>query len=48
MTPQANTLYAVCLYLALCCLLKWTARRHRVSQKLRSGLSEALAGYQRS
>jgi hypothetical protein len=29
MTPQANTLFSVCLYLALCALNSWTARRSR-------------------
>ncbi len=47
MTPQANTLYAVCLYLALCCLLKWTERRDRLSRNLRRGVSEALADPER-
>jgi hypothetical protein len=29
MTPQANTLFSVCLFLALCALNSWTIRRGR-------------------
>lgn len=29
MTPVSNTLFSVCLYLALCALNSWTARRAR-------------------
>ncbi len=27
MTPESNTLFSVCLFLALCCLNSWTVRR---------------------
>ena len=29
MTPESNTLFSVCLFLALCCLNSWTVRRAR-------------------
>jgi hypothetical protein len=33
MTPVANTLYSVCLYLALCSLNSWTVRRARNARR---------------
>jgi hypothetical protein len=35
MTPQSNTLFSVCLYLALCALNSWTARRARNARRSR-------------
>jgi hypothetical protein len=29
MTPQSNTLFTVCMFLALCALNSWTVRRAR-------------------
>jgi hypothetical protein len=34
MTPVANTLFSVCLYLALCCLNLWTVRRARNTRRV--------------
>jgi hypothetical protein len=42
MTPQANTLYSICLYLTLCGLLKWTARPHRAPANLRRRVAALL------
>jgi len=39
MTPQANTLFAICLFLALCALNSWTVRRDRKARR-----SRAVAG----
>jgi hypothetical protein len=46
MTPQANTLYSVCLYLSLCCLLKWTARRDGAAVRARRSIAGVLASGQ--
>ncbi len=35
MTPQSNTLFSVFLYLALCALNSWTARRARNARHCR-------------
>jgi hypothetical protein len=35
MTPQSNTLFSVCLYLALCALNSWTVRRARNARRTR-------------
>jgi hypothetical protein len=46
MTPQTNTLYSVCLYLSLCCLLRWTARRDRAAVRVRRSVAGILASGQ--
>jgi hypothetical protein len=44
MTPQSNTLFSVCLFLALCALNAWTARRGRLVRRPRAGAQEGLPG----
>ena len=42
MTPLANTLYSITLFLALTTLRLWIARRHRVVPINRAGVAQAL------
>jgi hypothetical protein len=42
MTPIDNSLYAVCLFLSLTCLLKWTELRRRRELRFRRSLAMAL------
>ena len=42
MRPDSLIVYAVCLYLTLLSLLKWTVRRHRLARTFRRGVAEAL------
>jgi cation transporter-like permease len=43
MTPLDNSLFAICLFLSLSCLLKWTARRQVRELRLRN-LAVAVMG----
>jgi hypothetical protein len=42
MTPEAQTLYSLLLFSALVALQNWSNRRHRISQRYRSGVALAL------
>ena len=42
MTPMDNSLYAVCLFLSLTCLLRWTELRRRRVLRFRRSLAMAL------
>jgi len=42
MTPLDNSLYAVCLFLSLSCLLRWTELRRRRVLRFRRGLAIAF------
>jgi hypothetical protein len=42
MSPVANTLYSVSLFLALVSLKLWLDRRHRISMAFRAGVDQAL------
>ena len=42
MTPLDNSLFAICLFLSLSCLLKWTELRRRRALRLRQSLATAL------
>ena len=45
MTPESNTLFSVCLFLALCCLNSWTVRRaHNARRRV---LNAQSAGFLR-
>jgi len=46
MSPVANTLYSLSLFLALVALKLWCDRRHRVSMAFRIGVEKALAASQ--
>ena len=43
MTPLDNSLFAICLFLSLSCLLKWTARR-QVRELRHRNLAAAVMG----
>ena len=42
MTPLNNSLYTVCLFLSLSCLLKWTELRRRRALRFRQSLAMVL------
>jgi hypothetical protein len=42
MTPLNNSLFAICLFLSLSCLLKWTERRRLRALRFRRNLAAAL------
>jgi predicted membrane-bound mannosyltransferase len=42
MTPMNNSLYAVCLFLALSCLLRWTELRRQRVLRFRRSLAVAF------
>jgi hypothetical protein len=44
MKPLANSLFSICLFLSLICLLKWRERRRRKALLFRQGLATALMG----
>ena len=44
MSPVANTLYSVSLFLSLVSLKLWLDRRHRISMAFRMGADKALGG----
>ncbi len=43
MTPEANTIFTICLFLGLGALLEWSKRRIRSAVRLRRGLAVALS-----